>query len=136
MACFIVTLVEAAVVKVAEKKIEKKELLALEDKKEDVEIKATIPMSSKLRWLSRMLFGGAVLLAFEHLWHGEISPVFPFLTAMSDSESAIEMLKEMGTVGVSMSVLVTAIWGCMCKVADSIVKRPVSQTVSDSEKTS
>ena len=81
-------------------------------------------MSRKLRWLSRMLCSGAVLLAFEHLWHGEIVPWFPFLTAMSDPGDMMEMFHEMATVGVSMAVLVTAVWVVMCMVADSIVKRP------------
>jgi hypothetical protein len=37
------------------------------------------------------------------------------------------MFKEMGTVGVSMALLITVVWGVMCKVADAIVKRPVSE---------
>mgnify|MGYP007069974341 CR=1 FL=1 len=55
---------------------------------------AKIPFSRKLKWLSAMLWGGVILLAFEHLWHGEIAPFFPFLTAMSDAASTAEMLKE------------------------------------------
>ena len=82
-----------------------------------------IPLSRKLNWLNYMLWGGAVLLAFEHIWHGEVTPWFPFLTAMSDPQDASEMFHEMATVGVSMSVLVTGIWAVMCAAADAVVKR-------------
>jgi hypothetical protein len=71
-----------------------------------------------------MLLGGSVLLAFEHVWHGEIVPWFPFLTAMSDPEDTAEMLHEMATIGVSMAVLVTVVWIGMCIAADVIVRRP------------
>ncbi len=128
MACFLVSTAEAVVVKIAEKVVAKKELEASGKNEGDAEIKAVIPMSVKLKWLSRMLFGGSILLLFEHIWHGEIVLWFPFLTAMSDSGDVVEMLKEMGTVGVCMAVLITVIWAVMCKVAEAIVKRPVSDT--------
>ena len=73
-----------------------------------------------MNWLNYMLWGGAILLAFEHVWHGEVTPWFPFLTAMSDPQDASEMFHEMATVGVSMSVLVTGIWAVMCAAADAI----------------
>ena len=129
MACFTVPVVEAIAVKVAEKQIEKKEIDAPKEAEILHENETKIPMSTKLRWLSRMLFGGSVLLAFEHVWHGEIVPWFPFLTAMSDPGDMMEMFHEMATVGVSMAVLVTAVWGVMCMVADSIVKRPESDGI-------
>lgn len=62
-----------------------------------------------------MLWGGSGLLAFEHIWHGEVSPAFPFLTAVSEGQTS-EMLSEMGTAGVAMSVMVTAVWGVMVYV--------------------
>lgn len=124
MACFIVSAAEAVVVKVAEKSAAKKEQAAAE-RGESQETEAKIPLSVKLKWLSRMLWGGVILLLFEHIWHGEVVPWFPFLTAMSDSEDMMEMFKEMATVGVGMAVLVTAIWFIMCKVADSLMKRPL-----------
>ena len=63
-----------------------------------------------------MLWGGSALLAFEHVWHGEIVPWFPFLTAAGDAEEASIMLHEMATVGVSMAILITAVWGVMLLV--------------------
>jgi len=120
MACFLVSAAEAAAVKALEKNAEKKEL---EHGKEEDSQEITIPMSRKLKWLSSMLIGGAVLLAFEHAWHGEVVPWFPFLTAMSDPADAAEMFHEMATVGVSMALLITAVWFAMCVAAEAIVKR-------------
>ncbi len=123
MACFTVSLAEAIVVKVVQKKIAKKEKLAAE--KNDITAqKPLIPMSTRLGWLSKLLFGGSALLAFEHVWHGEIVPWFPFLTAINDPADAMEMLTEIGTVGVGMAALVTGIWFVISKTALHIVGRP------------
>ena len=123
MACFTVSLAEAIVVKVVQKKIATKEKLAAE--KNDITAqKPLIPMSTRLGWLSKLLFGGSALLAFEHVWHGEIVPWFPFITAMNDPADAMEMLTEIGTVGVGMAALVTGIWFVISKTAIHIVGRP------------
>ncbi len=122
MACFIVSGAEAIVVKAVEKVEAKKELKRIESG-ESAEATGKIPLSRKLNWLSKMLCGGVTLLAFEHIWHGEVVPYFPFLTAMNDPADTAEMLHEMATVGVCMAVLITAVWVCMCVVADAIVKR-------------
>ena len=107
MACFIVPATEALVTTVATKIIERREASI-----EDVEVKFANKelLSAKLKRLNNLLWGGSALLAFEHLWHGEIQPFFPFLTAAGNPEDAIEMLHEMSTIGVSMAVLVTAVW--------------------------
>lgn len=125
MACFLVSAAEAAVVTAVEKKEAKREMLHASEHGHVEEVK--VPFSRKLKWLKSLLLGGAVLLMFEHVWHGEVVAWFPFLTAMSNAEDAVSMLKEMGTVGVSMALLITVVWGVMCKVADVIVKRPVSE---------
>ena len=127
MACFLVSVAEAAIVKVVEKVAEKNESKKKDDKNEVTE-KVSIPLSRKLKWLSNMLLGGSALLAFEHVWHGEVVPWFPFLTAMSDPADAAEMFHEMATVGVSMAGLITAVWVVMCIVANVIVKRPKDET--------
>ena len=120
MACFLVSAAEAAVVAVVEKAEEKKESKGASKKsKED-----KIPLSRKLKWLTWLLLGGAFLLMFEHVWHGEVVPWFPFLTAMADPGDAAEMFHEMATVGVTMAVLITVIWVGICIVADKIAKRP------------
>ena len=62
------------------------------------------------------------MLAFEHIWHGEVVPYFPFLTAMYDPEETSVMLNEMATVGVSMAVLITVVWAVVCVVAEMKAK--------------
>ncbi len=116
MACFTAPLAEAIIATVASKALDKKE-------KKSTEKDNTIPFSRKLRWLSNLQFGGAALLMFEHIWHGEITAWFPFLTSMTNRADTISMLQEIATVGVAMSVLCTAIWGVMLLVSKMIEKR-------------
>lgn len=127
MACFLVPAAEAVITTVAEKVIASKEkttkTVEVQFEGHSLESAQHLPFSQKLKWLNTMLWGGSALLAFEHLWHGEIVPWFPFLTAASDPASAMEMLQEMGTVGVSMALLVTAAWGIMVGAASAIEKK-------------
>lgn len=83
-----------------------------------------IKFSTKLGWLNKLLWGGSALLAFEHLWHGEVVPFFPFLTAVENGETA-DMLAEMGSAGVMMAVLVTAVWCGMLAVSSFMEKRAI-----------
>lgn len=122
MACFIVSAAEAVVVTAVEKSVEHSESKEIE-KAETESSEVVIPWSRKLKWLTYFLWGGAFLLAFEHVWHGEVVPWFPFLTAMSDPKDTMEMLHEMATIGVTMAVLVTMAWGIMVAVVDAAVKR-------------
>ncbi|MCR4908739.1 MAG: hypothetical protein K5985_07895 [Lachnospiraceae bacterium] len=121
MACFLVSAAEAVVVTAAKKVEEKKEAALPEAVKE--ERAYHIPLSHKLGWLSKMLWGGAFLLLIEHMWHGEVVPYFPFLTAMKSPEDTAEMFHEMATVGVSMALLVTLVWLGMVAVSVVIEKR-------------
>ena len=131
MACFSAPLAEAVLVKALESHEKKKEEARIASG-ETVQT-AVIPLSVKLRWLTNLLLGGSALLLFEHIWHGEIVPWFPFLTAMYDPADTLEMLTEIATTGVAMAVLITVVWFVMCKVADAIVKRP-AETVNDAVK--
>ena len=126
MACFLVPVTEAVVATIAAKVIEKKEKAAMTADTASTELAAPakLPFSRKMKWLTNLLWGGSVLLAFEHVWHGEVVPWFPFLTAAGNPEDAAEMLHEMATVGVAMAVLVTVIWLIMLGVARAIEKRP------------
>ena len=129
MACFLVPASEAIVTTVAERIIRSKE------KKETTDTADNVPQvhfSEKLTWLNKMLWGGSALLAFEHIWHGEVIPTFPFLTAVQNGETA-DMLAEMGTAGVGMAVLVTAIWGVMVGVSSVIEKRGSTEPASSKE---
>ncbi len=76
----------------------------------------------RLGWLQKMLFGGSFLLADEHVWHGEITWRYPFLTAVKDGNTA-EMLHEIATLGVAMAVLITAVWVGMVIVSSALEKR-------------
>ena len=117
MACFLVPATEAVVTTIVQKVVEKNE-----GKKEgNKDSETTLRFSEKLKWLNGMLWGGSGLLAFEHLWHGEISPFFPFLTAASDPSDAAVMLHEMATSGTAMAVLVTVVWAAALGVSSKIV---------------
>lgn len=129
MACFIVPATEAVITTVATKVLQKKESASEEVKVSFDGVTSTdavkIPFSQKMKWLNNLLWGGSALLAFEHVWHGEVTPWFPFLTAAGNSVDAAEMLQEMATAGIGMTVLVTAIWGGMLTVSHMMEKRAV-----------
>lgn len=109
MACFLVPLGEAVVLTVAKKLAFKKNA--------DSVIKA------RLGNLEKMLYGGSFLLAIEHVYHGEVVLYPPFLTAMKNPEDIPEMLHEMATVGVSMAIVVTAVWGILSILEAKISKK-------------
>ena len=122
MACFLVSAAEAVGVTVA-KKVEDKKNEKHPERVAELENSGRIPFSRKLGWLMKMLWGGAFLLLIEHVWHGEVVPWFPFLTAMKNKEDTKEMLKEMGTIGVAMALLVTSVWIVVLIVAHFMEKK-------------
>ncbi len=128
MACFLVPAAQAVFVSAVNKIVKSREGEADEAVAEldggRTEKVAKVSFSRKLKWLSNLLWGGCALLSFEHFWHGEIVPVFPFLTAASNPADAVRMLNEMATVGVTMSALVTAVWVLMC-AAVSVMERKI-----------
>ena len=126
MACFLVPMTEAIVMTVVQKVVEKKEKKAGEMTvtSADGYKMEKLPFSKKIGWLNKLLWGGSALLAFEHIWHGEVVPFFPFLTAAQEGPEAVsEMLGEMGTVGVSMAALITVVWLGMLLVAKFMQKK-------------
>ena len=122
MACVLVPAAEAVLTTIAEKALSAKEGHRPE---------AGLSFSRKLKWLNHLLWGGSALLAFEHVWHGEITPWFPFLTAASNPTDAAEMLHEMATAGVGMAALCTAVWGIMLVVSARLEKRKETPLVSE-----
>lgn len=122
MACFLVPATEAVVTTIVQKVVKTKEENA-ETKTQE----SKIQWSRKLGWLNKMLWGGSALLALEHLWHGEVTPFFPFLTAMENAGDTIAMLHEMATIGTSMAALVTVVWGILTAVVSQTYKKS-SQT--------
>ena len=114
MACFIVPAGVAIGTSVVQKVMENKE------KKvgEEGTTKTGLSWSRKLSWLNKLLWGGVILLAIEHIWHGEVVPWPPFLTAMENPAEIPAMLYEMATIGVAMVVVVVAIWAIMVIIAE------------------
>ena len=84
------------------------------------------PFIRRLGWLQKMLFGGSFLLAIEHVWHGEITWRYPFLTAVAEGDTA-GMVHEIVTVGVAMAALITAVWAVMVLVSEARVRKAVPQ---------
>ena len=140
MACFTVPVAEAIVTTVITKVVKSKEKKEEERRVslgEQVDVTShKIPFSRKMKWLNILLWGGSALLAFEHIWHGEVTPWFPFLTAASNASDTAEMMHEIATSGVAMAVLVTAIWAGMLAVTHVMEKRAekASKTLISTDK--
>ena len=135
MACFLVSAAEAAIVTVATQIVLAHENKLLPKYHREAEAKNShtaekTPFSRKLRWLSNLLWGGSLLLAFEHVWHGEVVPWVPFLTAAGNPADAAAMLHEMSTVGVTMAVLVTAVWVGLVLVSSAMEKKALLPAVA------
>ncbi len=60
--------------------------------------------------LEKMLWGGSLMLVVDHVINGELSWRFPFFTALGVEGGLGVMLREMLTVGVPMSLALTAAW--------------------------
>lgn len=95
MCCFLVPGAEAAVLSLAS--------LALRNCNGE----RAVFFRKHLRGLSGLLWGGSLLLALEHVWHGEIMFAPPFITAMKSPEDTEVMIAEISTSGVAMAMLVT-----------------------------
>ena len=120
MACFTVPLAEAVVVTVSKKILLKKNS---DDAADGAKTTKKEAVREKIEMLEKMLYGGSFLLAIEHIYHGEVTFVPPFLTAMNTPEDIPGMLHEMATVGVGMALLVTAAWGIALGVSAWLKKR-------------
>lgn len=122
MSCFVVPLTEAVVVSAAKALINRRnnaKNVVNESQESKLKLES---FNKKISILQNMLYGGSFLLALEHIYHGEVVLYPPFITAMRTAE----MLHEMATVGVSMSLLVTAAWGAgilIYKLCKKIAKK-------------
>lgn len=114
MACFLVPMGVAIGTSVAEKVVARREKKAGEKMTE----KGGLSWSRRLSWLNKLLWGGVILLAIEHIWHGEVVPWPPFLTAMENPAEIPSVLYEMATIGGAMTIVVTAIWAIMVIIAE------------------
>ncbi len=118
MACFLVPMGEAIVTTVVQKVVEIQEKKVGGERAE----KTGVKWSQRLSWLNKLLWGGAILLALEHVWHGEGVPWPPFLTAMENPADVAPMLHEIATIGVAMAVFVTIVWAIIVVIAEHKVK--------------
>lgn len=99
MACFVVPLTQAIATTIVRRRAQKSG--------------NTSAVAAQLPSLELMLWGGSAMLIVDHIISGEVMPYFPFFSALLEEGGAFTMLREMLTVGVPMSLLVTAIWGVM-----------------------
>jgi hypothetical protein len=113
VACFLVPVGEAIATTVVQKVMEKREKKSGGERTE-----GGLKWSRRLGWLNKLLWGGSILLALEHVWHGEVVPWPPFLTAMNNPGDIAPMLHEMATVGVAMAIAVTVVWAIIVMIAE------------------
>jgi hypothetical protein len=74
------------------------------------------PDRFRVWWLNAMLWGGSLMLAVEHVAHGEVVPYPPFLTGG-------DVPGEMFRVGVPMAATITAIWGGLVAASAKLIRR-------------
>ena len=93
MACFIVPLVQAIATSACKKAFGKESFVG-----------------RHIAALEMMLWGGTLMLIVDHIINGELTWRFPFFTALGETGGWHIMLREMLTVGVPMSVVLTLAW--------------------------
>ena len=98
MSCFIVPLTQAVVTSAIRKSNEK------HNRSEKSTFTRHLPA------LEKMLWGGSVMLVVDHIINGEVTWRYPFFTALEQVGGGAVMLREMLTIGVPMSLTITAIW--------------------------
>ena len=114
MACFLVPMGEAIVATAVQKVVENREKKVGGERTK----KTGLSWSRRLSWLNKLLWGGTILLALEHVWHGEVVPWPPFLTAMGNPAEVAPMLHEMAIFGGAMAITITVVWGIMILIAE------------------
>lgn len=100
MACFVVPLVQA-IATTAYRKLGKN----------------NTPLMEAVPTLEKMLWGGSIMLIVDHVINGELTWAFPFFTALNEANGGQVILREMLTVGVPMSLVITAVWGVWALIA-------------------
>ncbi|MCX8032601.1 MAG: hypothetical protein N3B14_04290 [Thermoleophilia bacterium] len=116
MACFLAPAGVAVVTTIVQKVVSSREKTAQTTKLERLATHQQHPGASwsrRLRWLNTMLWGGSLLLCFEHIWHGEVVPWPPFLTAMTEPQGIGAMLREIAIYGSAMTAAILLAWGTM-----------------------
>lgn len=96
MCCFLVPLAQAVATSAYRKAIE------------DRNVSSSV-LKSNIPALEKMLWGGSVMLVVDHIINGELTWQFPFFTALEQG-GWNAMSHELLSVGVPMSVVLTAVW--------------------------
>ncbi len=71
-------------------------------------------VSRNLHSLEMMLWGGSLMLIIDHILNGELTWQYPFFTALGVDGGGAVMLREILTVGVPISLVITLIWAGWC----------------------
>ena len=107
MACFIVPLTQAVATTIYRKTTKNTDSF----------------VGRNLKTLEQMLWGGSLMLVVDHIINGEVTYIYPFFTALQTEGGGLVMLREMLTVGVPMSVLVTLVWAVYCYLKERKLAR-------------
>ena len=99
MSCFIVPLTQAIATSAYRK-----------THKNSIESPDASALKRNLPALEKMLWGGSVMLIVDHIINGEVTWRYPFFTALEEAGGLQVMLHEMLTVGLPMSIVLTAVW--------------------------
>ncbi|MGM9787900.1 MAG: hypothetical protein ACI3ZF_03235 [Candidatus Cryptobacteroides sp.] len=67
-------------------------------------------LKSKVKDLEKMLWGGTLMLVVDHIINGELIWRFPFFTALTEVDGTAIFLKELLTVGLPMSLVLSFCW--------------------------
>lgn len=129
MACFLAPATEAIVVSAAAHHNRKVSKNNSSESKQQESVTFSSYLVQKLQWLSTLLWGGSFLLLIEHIWHGEIVPWFPFLTALNNPNDISPMLTEIATVGTAMALTVTFTWFIAVAVCYMALKKQSDKSI-------
>jgi len=83
---------------------------------------ASSPFKRHIPALEKMLWGGTVMLVVDHILNGELTWRFPFLTALGQPGGSDAVLREMLSVGVPMSLVLTICWAVYVLLKERRVK--------------
>ena len=87
------------------------------------------PKKLHIDWLNMILWGAVIMLAVEHVAHGEIVLYPPFLTA-----GLTEVIPEMLAVGVPMTIFSTSAWGTMVVINEIVMSKKVMEVKSQTRR--